>query len=900
MVGADAAEHPIFGSQPVGEAPGTIHPLDDEWYMYEATNGMKFNLPKRYTVKEELGTGSYAAVLSADDQVTGEVIAIKKCDQLFRHPEDGKRVLREIKLLQFFDHPNLVKIRGLLPPRSPTFLDVYILTEFLDMDLKELLQTVGPLDEESCQSIMYQVTCGLNYIHSAEVIHRDLKPDNILLNVKNNSIVAKICDFNLSRQMQRRDMTREVVSAAYRPPELLLQAKAGYNSAVDLWSMGCIQYEMVTAKQLFPGKKPKHTLCRVLSTIPLPPFSDLDWLTHESQTFLRKNCPPLRTTVQAKLHGRMSATGIQLVNKLLMVEPGKRPTAAEVLKHPYLKKMQNPNNEAIANKKFQWPSDRVNLSATRLRTMFWMEMLGSESGTGLPRADGVDPVQPLPPPSTSMSPMPQYGLGGSGDLPPAYHVHQLEHFPPTSSSPPSSSRHHSPPPSPERTVVSARDYPDRKLVPGLPLAAAGTYNSLTSASGPPSSQRGPPSVRSSTPPLHLAETANPQSLASPHTGTTAVRSRSPPLETKSVEAKSALDSTLESTSPAGSHHSESSSSNSSDMVVLHGQTTAPPVPPIAGLRSASPDRTRDLSLNSTVSTQHAMPSPHGKSALPSPHSAPAGVYAVPASPLRPVTPSAPSYPGAHSRAANTIPHRSHSPNPQHQRPLSQSNASKSTRPASPGPSSKPRSSSPGLVLESWNSAPSPPSKSVGSRTVGKVGGLDRPVSAVSSGARAKPSTVRPSSTLAYPTATAKTRSMSPPPTSLTRSTSYMQPTAASRNKPTASSIPQHQPAPQNGHRSVSQPLMMRSGYAAPPSIPKATSMVRKAPVSQRSTPATLAYPSSAASAMPTRRSVSQPKTIDAMSRPQTIPPTPLSARRSKSSALRLNSPTPSSLSTRRS
>ena len=72
----------------------------------------------------------------ADDLVTGETIAIKRCDQLFRHPEDGKRVLREIKLLQFFDHPNLVRIRGLLPPRSPSFLDVYILTEFLDMDLK--------------------------------------------------------------------------------------------------------------------------------------------------------------------------------------------------------------------------------------------------------------------------------------------------------------------------------------------------------------------------------------------------------------------------------------------------------------------------------------------------------------------------------------------------------------------------------------------------------------------------------------------------------------------------------------------------------------------------------------------------------------------------------------------
>ena len=70
---------------------------------------------------------------------------------------------------------------------------------------------------------------------------------------------------------------------------------------------------MVTAKQLFPGKKPKHTLCRVLTTIPLPPFAELDWLTHESQTFLRKNCPPLRTTVQTKLHSRMSAAGISLV-----------------------------------------------------------------------------------------------------------------------------------------------------------------------------------------------------------------------------------------------------------------------------------------------------------------------------------------------------------------------------------------------------------------------------------------------------------------------------------------------------------------------------------------------------------------------------------------------------------
>ena len=176
---------------------------------------------------------------------------------------------------------------------------------------------------------------------------------------------------------------------------------------------GCILYEMVTAKQLFPGKKPKHTLCRVLTTIPLPPFAELDWLTHESQTFLRKNCPPLRTTVSTKLHGRMTSTGISLVVKLLTVEPAKRPTAAEVLKHPYLRKLQNPANEACASKKFAWPSDRVNLSASRLRTMFWQEMLGSPEsldppGQCLPPTGARSRSPGLPPASRSVSP----GLNG--------------------------------------------------------------------------------------------------------------------------------------------------------------------------------------------------------------------------------------------------------------------------------------------------------------------------------------------------------------------------------------------------------------------------------------------------------------------------------------------------------
>eukprot|EP00667_Euglena_gracilis_P008458 EG_transcript_8566 len=479
------------------EAPGTYHPLDDEWYTYEATNGMKFILPKRYRVKEELGTGSYAAVLSAYDHSSGETIAIKKCDQLFQHPEDGKRVLREIKLLQFFDHPNLVRTRGLLPPRSPQFLDVYILTEFLDMDLKELLLVVGPLDEDSYQSIFYQVACGLNYIHSAEVIHRDLKPDNILLNVKNNQIVAKICDFNLSRQMQRRDMTRDVVSAAYRPPELLLQTKAPYNSAVDMWSLGGILYEMVTAKQLFPGKKPKHTLLRVLSTIPLPPFPELDWLTSESQQFLRRNCPPLRTTLQAKLQGKMATAGVTLAARLLTLDPAKRPTAAEVMRNPWLKKVQNPANEFTANRKFQWPSDRANLSASRLRALFWQEMLGETAPPGLvpPLAVGTSLSFSSPP-----SPSPHPGRQAPHSLCSPHHVDMVHlgySLPPTGLpqghpllGPPTSARSDpATPPSAKSASVAARIKLDPPAKSAKPRSASQGIHSASAPASPAPLQR---------------------------------------------------------------------------------------------------------------------------------------------------------------------------------------------------------------------------------------------------------------------------------------------------------------------------------------------------------------------------------------------------------------------------
>ena len=139
----------------------------------------KFTVDSRYAFIKKLGGGAYGLVAQFNDSVTGEVVAIKKTTKAFDDPVDAKRTLRELKLLNHLNHENIVRLVDVLPggaTGSRDQQDVYAAMESMDTDLHQIIRSKQALTDEHAQYFMYQLLCALQFMHSADVLHRDLKP----------------------------------------------------------------------------------------------------------------------------------------------------------------------------------------------------------------------------------------------------------------------------------------------------------------------------------------------------------------------------------------------------------------------------------------------------------------------------------------------------------------------------------------------------------------------------------------------------------------------------------------------------------------------------------------------------------------------------------------------------
>ncbi|OAF69740.1 Defective in aggregation protein C [Intoshia linei] len=243
-------------------------------------------ITKKYDVKKRLGKGAYGIVWKAIDRYTSQVVALKKIFDAFRNKTDAQRTFREIAFLQeFSDHPNIIKLQNVVKAHNDR--DIYLVFEFMgailkyqciyfisETDLHNVIKKANILKDIHKCYLMYQLFSATKFIHSGNVIHRDFKPSNILID---SNCFMKVCDFGLARsltQLTEPDetdptLTEYVATRWYRAPEILL-ASSTYTTGIDMWSLGCIFGEMMLGKPLFPGTSSLNQIEKILSTIRAP------------------------------------------------------------------------------------------------------------------------------------------------------------------------------------------------------------------------------------------------------------------------------------------------------------------------------------------------------------------------------------------------------------------------------------------------------------------------------------------------------------------------------------------------------------------------------------------------------------------------------------------------------
>ncbi|KAK2947179.1 putative Mitogen-activated protein kinase [Blattamonas nauphoetae] len=309
-----------------------------------------FTIPKGYSVEKLMGRGTYGVVCAATNTKTNERVAIKKVHDTFDRTLDLKRALREIRILTRVSHQNVLSCKDLFkPPSFAGWRDLYWTSELMQSDLHKILSSSQTLTDEHIQFFMYQVVCGLRYLHSANIVHRDLKPANILIN---RNCDLKIADFGLVSS-DSPDVaipkTLYVQTRWYRAPELLL-GNTSYTPAVDVWSLGCILIEMYIRRPAFTGSNYMSQLERYYSVLPLPTDHEMKLIEkRKACEFLRSLPTPKYTLKSFFAHHKVTVPpeAIDLISKLLQFDPTKRPTLDSVLTHPFLRSYRGSGDETL-------------------------------------------------------------------------------------------------------------------------------------------------------------------------------------------------------------------------------------------------------------------------------------------------------------------------------------------------------------------------------------------------------------------------------------------------------------------------------------------------------------------------------------------------------------------------
>lgn len=273
-------------------------------------------------------------VFKGRNRQTGEFVALK---EIHLDSEEGtpSTAIREISLMKELKHENIVSLHDVIHTENKLML----VFEFMDKDLKKYMDTFGQrgaLDAATIKSFMFQLLKGVAFCHDNRVLHRDLKPQNLLINTKGQ---LKLADFGLARAfgIPVNTFSNEVVTLWYRAPDVLLGSRT-YNTSIDIWSAGCIMSEMYTGKPLFPGTTNEDQLQKIFRLMGTP--SERSWPGISQFPEYKPNVHIYATQDLRLILPQIDQVGLNLLSQMLQLRPELRISAADALRHPWFHELK--------------------------------------------------------------------------------------------------------------------------------------------------------------------------------------------------------------------------------------------------------------------------------------------------------------------------------------------------------------------------------------------------------------------------------------------------------------------------------------------------------------------------------------------------------------------------------
>jgi len=300
---------------------------------------------ERYQKLEKIGEGTYGIVYKAKDRLSDSIVALKRIRLEAEDEGIPSTAIREISLLKELRHPNIVRLYDVVH----TERKLTLVFEYLDQDLKKYLDVCeNGLDATIVMSFLFQLLTGVAYCHHHRVLHRDLKPQNLLLNREGD---LKLADFGLARAfgIPVRSYTHEVVTLWYRAPDVLMGSRK-YSTPLDIWSVGCVFAEMVNGTPLFTGTSEEsqlETIFRHLGTPDETTFPGMSELSGGAAKIADLQHYPTPSSLQ-HLVPKLDPIGVDLLQLMLMYDPARRITAQDARRHAFFNSLPD-NIKRIGN-----------------------------------------------------------------------------------------------------------------------------------------------------------------------------------------------------------------------------------------------------------------------------------------------------------------------------------------------------------------------------------------------------------------------------------------------------------------------------------------------------------------------------------------------------------------------